>query len=198
MLKTPIETQVEEAAEKAGGILRSRYGLWALGAVSFFESALPVPLLTDPFLAAYILADRRRVMAGMLVTLVTSVIGGVFAYVIAFSFYEYFLEQYVLSHFGEQFFAIAEEFKSGTFVITILGAVTPVPYTIVAMAAGFMKGNLFMFILASFLGRGFRYGIVAWLTYHYGQRALEIARRQLLLATIVCFILAAIYFYIKF
>lgn len=193
--KTQLEEKVEDVAVKAGGILRSRYGLWALGAISFVESALVVPVITDPFLVAYILADKAAALRGVLVTTVTSVIGGVFAYAIAFLFYEFLAAQYLGGHVGEQFYAIAEEFNEGTLVITLLGAITPIPYTIVAMAAGFVRADLFIFIFGSLVGRGFRYALVGWLTYKYGERALAIARRQLFFVSIVCIVAAAMYFY---
>ena len=197
MIQMPIEQQVEDAAAKAQGLLRSRYGLWALGVISFFESALPVPIITDPFLVAYILADKHKASVAVIVATLSSVLGGIFAYAVAFSFYEFIAAQYLNGSMGEQFYLFAEELKNGTFVLTILGAVTPVPYTVVAMAAGFVKGNVLVFFAASCVGRGFRYSVVGWLTHRFGQRALEIARRQLLLVTIICFVGAFLYFYIK-
>lgn len=196
MDKTRLEQKVEDAAEKAGGILRSKYGLWALGAISFAESALPVPIITDPFMVAHIMADRAMVWRSVIVTTITSVTGGVFAYAIAFWFYEFIAAAYLHGPLADEFALIADEFNKGTFVITILGAVTPVPYTIVAMAAGFVQANIMVFIAASLVGRVFRYGLVGWLTYWYGQQALAIARRHLILATVVCFALAAIYFFV--
>lgn len=196
--KTQLEAKVEDVAVKAGGILRSRYGLWALGAISFVESALVVPIVTDPFLVAYILADKKSTLRGVAVTLVASVIGGVFAYAIALLFFEFLAAKYLVGPIGEQFYSIADEFNEGTLVITLLGAVTPIPYTIVAMAAGFVRADLIVFIIGSIIGRAFRYGLVGWLTYKYGERALAIARRQLFFISIACIVAAAVYFYLHF
>lgn len=198
MQKTPFETQVEDAAQKAGGLLRSRYGLWTLGFISFVESALPAPLVTDPFLVAYVLVKRAAVWRGLIVTLLTSVLGGLFAYAAAFWFYDTLAAPYLQGAAAEQFFSIAERFQEGTFLMTILGAVTPIPYTFVALAAGFVKADVLAFIAASLLGRGFRYGVLAWLSYRYGQQALALARRQLLLVSVLLFAVAIIYFYLKF
>lgn len=195
MEQTSFESQVEDAAEKAGGILRSRYGIWALGAISFIESALVVPLITDPFLVAYILADKAAVWRGVIVTTITSLLGGLFAYTLAFWFYEFFVIGHLHGDLAENFHIIANEFKEGAFVITLLGAITPVPYTIVALAAGFTEASVFIFLLASLIGRMVRYGLVGWLVYHYGERALAMVRRQLLLTTIACFLLAIAYFF---
>ncbi len=195
MIDAPFEDQLEEAAEKASGILRSRFGLWALGGISFAESALPVPFITDPFLVAYILADRKAAWRGLMVTVMTSVLGGIFAYALAFLFYDFIAARYLTGHLAEEFAWIAGEFDKGTFVITMIGAVTPVPYTLVAMGAGFMKASIPIFILSSIIGRFIRYAIVAWLTYVYGQQALDMAKRHILWASAVCFALAFIYFF---
>jgi len=100
MNKTAIETHVEEVTVQAGGLLRSKYGLWALGGISFLESALLVPIITDPFLVAYILADKKSVYKGVLVTLLGSILGGVFAYAIAFLFYEFIADRYLVGVVG--------------------------------------------------------------------------------------------------
>lgn len=196
--KSYFEVQAEDAAKKASGLLRSRYGLWALGAISFAESALVVPIVTDPFMVAYILANRTKVVSGVFVTVVASILGGVFAYAVAFWFFEFLSAQYLHGQFGQQFREIAAEFQRGTFIMAIIGAVTPVPYTTVALAAGFVKGNIFAFILGSILGRGVRFGVVGWLTHKYGHRALEIARRELFVATLVCAAVVAVYVFVTY
>lgn len=196
MKKFAIETKVEGAAVQARGLLRSRYGLWAVAGISFIESALVVPLITDPFLVAYILTNKTKAYTGVLVTTVASVAGGLFAYAIAFLFYEFIVEQYLTGPLGEQFFVIVESFKGGVFWITLAGAVTPIPYTLVALGAGFMKASLLIFIVASVLGRGGRYALVGFLTYRYGERALEMARRNMILASAVLFAGAFIYFFV--
>lgn len=197
MDKTTIETHVEEATVQAGGLLRSKYGLWALGGVSFIESALLVPIITDPFLVAYILADKKSAYKGVLVTLIGSILGGVLAYTIAFLFYEFITDRYLVGVVGEQFYVIVDRLKEGTFIISLLGAVTPIPYTLVAMGVGFVKGNFFWFLLASVLGRGARYAIVGVITYMFGEQALIIARRRVMLVTLVCVTGAALVLFFK-
>jgi membrane protein YqaA with SNARE-associated domain len=191
--KTVLETRVEDAAVQAGGLLRSRYGLWMIAGISFVESALIVPLITDPFLVAYILTNKERVYRGIIVTTLASIAGGLFSYAVAFLFYEYIVEQYLTGALGEQFFTIVESFNDGVFWITLAGAVTPIPYTLVSLGAGFMKASLFTFLLASLIGRGGRYMLVGLLTYHFGDRALAIARRNILFISAAFLVLAVLY-----
>ena len=192
--KHAIETQVEEAAVQAGGLLRSRYSLWILAGLSFIESSLPIPLITDPFLVAYILADKKAVFKGVLVTTLSSVLGGLFAYAAAFMFYEFIIDQYITGSLGEQFFEIVDSFQKGAFWVTLAGAVTPIPYTLVALGAGFMKASVPVFIIASIIGRAGRYGFVGVLTYYFGDRALALAKRNLMIVTILFAVGAVLYF----
>jgi len=173
-------------------LVKSKYGLWILGLISFVESALVVPIITDPFLIIYILANRSRVISGVIVTVLSSVVGGTAAYLVA-----YFFQSVVLFFIGDghasEFYPLAERFREETFVLTILGAITPIPYTLVAMAAGFVKGNLFMFILASIIGRAIRYGIVGYITYRFGQQAIVHLRKHLIIISITTVVAVAGY-----
>ena len=197
MDKNALETQIEDAAVQAGGLLRSQYGLWALAGISFIESALPVPIITDPFLIAYILADKKSVYKGVVVTLVASILGGVVSYIVAFSFYEFIVAQYMVGGLADQFNAIVPKLREGTFIMTILGAVTPIPYTLVAFGAGFVKGSLLVFIIASIIGRGGRYVLVGAVTYYFGKQAIDFVRKKILFISVVLTFVAVLYFFLK-
>lgn len=196
--RTVSETHIDTAAHRAGGLLRSKLGLWALAGISFLESALVVPLVTDPFLVAYILADRRNTKKAVIVATITSILGGVVAYILAYAFYEFIAAQYLVGATGTQFHEIVADLQEGTFLFTLLGAVTPIPYTLVALAVGFLEGSLLLFVLASIIGRGARYVIVGYVTYRFGEGALSLARRNILLLTIAIICVAAIYFGFKY
>lgn len=181
---THIEKQVTGAAKQAEGLLKSKYGLGLLAMISFVESALPIPLITDPFLVAYILANRTHAVRAVVVTTLSSIIGGLAAYLMAVSFY-YFAIQYLSSASVAELNTIIEQFQEGTFLITLAGAVTPVPYTLVALGAGFVQGSLFLFLLASVIGRGGRYAVVGYVTHQFGPRALRHIKHNLEVVTVI-------------
>lgn len=185
---------VEEAARTGGAFFKTKYGSWLLGGISFLESALPLPLLTDPFLSAYILADKSRVAFGVFITTITSIAGGVAAYLMAAGFYSVLTNTVLTGATLEEFHSIATILQDSVFWFTLAGAFTPVPYTLVGLAAGFVEANILLFILASVIGRGTRYAIVGYLTYHFGEQALQIARQRILLTSIVGFVLVVVYF----
>ena len=84
----------------------------------------------------------------------------------------------------------------------ILGkGVTPIPYKIVTIASGFTAYPIIPFILLSFVARGMRFYLVAFLIYRYGARAREIIEKRLgfwvtvSLAVLVIGIVAAVYLF---
>lgn len=193
-----LDTHMVTAAERAGNVLRSRYGLWGLAIISFVESALIVPLITDPFLIAYILANKVKTTRAIIVTTMASVLGGIAAYFIAVGFFEIVLSPYLADVTRNEILAIAAQFEDGTFLFTLTGAITPIPYTLVAIAAGLVQANLLLFILASILGRAFRYGFEGYVTYHLGEYAKRIVKKQIVAASVVCGLAILIYILVKF
>ncbi len=185
MKQSVLESHVEEVALQVQRIPQSRYSIWVLAAISFLESALPVPLITDPFLVAFILANTRKTMYAVIVTTVASVAGGLFAYAVAFTFYEVIVAQYLTGSLGSQFADIVARSQDGVFLVTLAGAVTPVPYTLVALGAGFLKANVLLFVFASVLGRGGRYLLVGYLTHRFGRRAFSLMRQNVVAVTIL-------------
>lgn len=197
-MNQPIPTEVaQQVTNPVIKLLRSRVGLWVIGIISFVESALLVPIITDPFMVVYILADRTKAFWAIIVTTATSVAGGVTAYFMA-----YFFSEFVMSFFSpatlEYFAVLAEQARAETFVLSILGAITPVPYTLVGLAVGFVKGDLILFVVASVLGRGLRYAVVGYLTYKFGVHAMEHIRRHLKWITIITLILIIGYVALRF
>jgi membrane protein YqaA with SNARE-associated domain len=191
-----FEYHVEAVTKKAAGLINSRYGLWFLGILSFVESSLLIPLITDPFMAAYILVHRGRAVVAVVVTTVTSLLGGLVAYITAAfvmdKIFE-FLSPETIQVFNEMIVSVKEE----TFIMAFLGALTPIPFTLSALAAGVIKGDLLMFMLGALAGRAIRYSIVGYLTYRYGQPALELAKKNIALASVITFIIVGIYIWIK-
>lgn len=196
-----LNTHVEKVLNtrtvtRAQSLMESRSGLWIVALVSFVESALPLPIITDPFMVAGILANRSRAGLMVLVTLASSVVGGVCAFIMARYFFN-LLEVMMTGNMLEQFQSLILMDSSNTLLVTLVGAITPIPYTITAWVVAVGEGSLLLFIIASTIGRGFRYGIVGMCTYWFGPQALTYARRSLGVTTIVVAILVGLYVWLK-
>jgi len=182
---------------KAQKLMRSRSGLWLISAISFFEAALPLPLVTDPFLVGAVLADRVRVVRIVLATTIASVLGGVFAYYSAALFIEVIFKLLTPNMVDQFNSLIATNSGVSTFALTMAGAVTPVPYTMACWVVGVLKGNILVFIVASIIGRGARYVIVGYSVYKFGPLAISYAKRYLGIASIVTLVLVGLFVWHK-
>lgn len=189
-----IDEKVEKVLEaqsvgRAQRIMQSRSGLWIISMISFVESALPIPILTDPFLAAGILLNRKKTFQIVCITIAASVLGGLFAYASAVLFLDVILRS-MTEAMVTDFQSLVENANTNTFILTLVGSVTPIPYTFVVWAVAVLEGSLAVFLLVSIVGRGFRYGIVGYCTYKFGPAALQYARKYLGLSSLVVLILA--------
>lgn len=197
-----IDAELEELIStktvgKAQTMMQSRSGMWFLAFASFVESATPFPMLTDPFLIAALLLNRKRAALVVFVTTVSSVVGGIFAYYTAFFFFE-LLTQFMTPEMHASFDELLQMQGLGTFVLTLAGAMTPIPYTSTAYVIAAMKGNILVFIIASLIGRGIRYSAVGVLIFYFGPTAIKYAKRSVLITSIVVAVLAALYLAHKF
>jgi membrane protein YqaA with SNARE-associated domain len=182
--------------EQAKRFMRGRSGLSVVSVISILESALPLPIITDPFLIAGVLVDRANALRLFLFTTLTSVMGGVIAYYTAYFFIDLILPMMSVEAVDE-FNNILLNSDTNTFLLTLVGAVTPVPYTLTCWVVGAIKGNLAVFIIASVLGRGFRYAIVTYCAYKFGPLAMVYVKRYIGLASVLSFIMLALFLWYK-
>jgi len=182
--------------KRAGDLLRSRYGLWVLGIISFVESVLPVPIIVEPCMVAYIIVQRTRAIIAVVVTTLTSVLGGVIAYTTAAFFIELILPL-LSNQAAAQLNDVIDSFGEGVFVLAFAGAITPIPFPLVAVAAGILQGNLLLFILGAFLGRFIRYGIIGYLTYYFADAALALAKKHFRIITIITLLACLLYLFTR-
>ncbi|MBP9836759.1 MAG: VTT domain-containing protein [Candidatus Pacebacteria bacterium] len=192
LLNEKLNNEMEGVTKESRGLLGSKYGLWFLGLLSFVESMLMVPIITDPFMVAYILLHRKRVVAAVMVTTITSILGGLGAYITA-SFFIDLAFKLMSEESIREFYDLMEHFRDSTFVLGFLGALTPIPFTSTALVAGAIKGSLILFLIGAFFGRVIRYGIAGYLTYRYGEDALRIAKNNIIPVSVVAVMVAIIY-----
>jgi membrane protein YqaA with SNARE-associated domain len=152
---------------------------WILGIVSFVESSFfPVP--PDAMLIPMALARPDRAYFYATLCTVTSVAGGVLGYVIGYYLYDSLgLWLMQLYGYGSKVEAFRESYREWGAWIILLKGMTPIPYKIVTIASGFTAYPLIPFILLSFVARGMRFYLVAFLLHRYGPQARVIIEERL-------------------
>jgi membrane protein YqaA with SNARE-associated domain len=152
----------------------SRY----LAGLSFAESSFfPVP--PDVLLAPMVLARPQRGWWLALLTTIASVLGGLLGYAIGWLALD--LIEPVLENLGyiEAYMTATDWFGRYGFWAVLVAGFSPVPYKIFTIAAGALNMLLPGFVLASIVGRGGRFFLVAGLLILGGERMERTLRRNI-------------------
>jgi membrane protein YqaA with SNARE-associated domain len=165
----------------------SAHARWWLFGISFIESIFfPIPV--DPLMAAMQLAGVRRWVLYATIATTGSVLGAVVGYFIGYAFYDTLGAPLVAwlgieSQINETQTALMRD----AFGVTFLGALTPLPFKVFVLGAGFFNISFVPFLLASILGRTLRLFVAAYLVHRFGTRVLAVIRRYSLAATVASF-----------
>ncbi|WP_210546836.1 YqaA family protein [Rhodoferax sp. PAMC 29310] len=148
---------------------RHRRAPWYLCGLSFAESSFfPVP--PDVMLAPMSLANPSRAWYFAWITTLASVAGGLLGYTLGhygFEAIEPWLRQ---SAYWAGYLTTVEWFERWGVLAIFVAGFTPVPYKVFTVSAGAMSMALLPFALASFVGRGARFFLVAGLMAWGGAR----------------------------
>ncbi len=148
---------------------RHKYSEYYLGALSFAESSFfPVPV--DVMLAPMCLANLPRAWRYAGIATALSVLGGLAGYAIGASVFESIEPWLADSRYWVAYETSRNWFdKYGAWAIFIAGF-SPIPYKVFTIAAGAAALNLPAFLIASLIGRGARFFLVAGLMVLGGAR----------------------------
>jgi membrane protein YqaA with SNARE-associated domain len=146
----------------------SKHAERALFWVAFAESSF-FPLPPDVLLIAMVLALREKWLRYFSIALAGSVLGGIAGYLIGLGVWQAvqgFFFSYVFSQ--ATFQKVQELYMRYDFWIVFAAAFTPIPYKVFTIAAGVASIDFGHFVVASFLGRGGRFFLVASLLKFFG------------------------------
>ena len=146
-----------------------RYAERYLAVLSFAESSF-FPIPPDVMLAPMCLADRRHAWRYAAITSIMSLLGGVAGYFIGYYLIESIEPWLRDTHYWSAYVRSREWFASwGVWAVFIAGF-SPIPYKVFTIAAGATMLTLPGFIIASLIGRGARFFLVAGLIVLGGDR----------------------------
>ncbi|MFA7351003.1 MAG: YqaA family protein [Methylotenera sp.] len=135
---------------------------WYLSALSFAESSF-FPIPPDVMLAPMSLANPARAWRFALITTVASVLGGLLGYFIGVSLFDVIEPHLRASHYWEAYQTAVIWFEQWGFWAIFVAGFSPIPYKVFTIAAGSLSMALLPFTIASAIGRGMRFFMVAGL-----------------------------------
>jgi len=183
----------EEYKIKSGKWFKDRaHGAHAkawLAALSFSEASFFV-IPPDILLVAILMVGSSRWVYYAGLTTIVSILGGAFGYVIGFFFFDTvgvgMIELYNLT---EEFLEVQELYSDNAFLVIFAAAFTPIPYKIFVLSAGFLKINFIIFLIASIIGRGLRYFLIAYITKTFGGEMTRLFLRYFNIITVLAVLL---------
>lgn len=147
-----------------------------LAGMSFAESSF-FPIPPDVMLMPMSLARPEKAMYFAWLTTFFSTLGGVLGYFIGMLLLDAVWPLIVSAGYDDRYHQIVEFFELYGVWIVFVAGFSPLPYKMFTISAGATGMALFPFVIASFVGRGARFFLVAWLMKVGGQRFEPLIRR---------------------
>jgi membrane protein YqaA with SNARE-associated domain len=143
---------------------------WFLGCLSFAESSF-FPIPPDVMLAPMALARPKSWFRLALLTTLTSVLGGLLGYLIGWAAMDAVMPWVERMGYAPKLAHAQVWFEQWGFWAVLLAGFSPIPYKAFTITAGGLGMALLPFTLASFIGRGGRFFLVAFLMARFGPAA---------------------------
>jgi len=140
-----------------------------LGLLSFAESSF-FPIPPDVMLAPMSLANPDKAWRFALITTAASVLGGLLGYLIGIAAFDLIEPHLKLSSYWAHYQTAVSWFDKWGFWAIFVAGFSPIPYKVFTIAAGTLSMALLPFTLASAIGRGLRFFLVAGLMKWGGAR----------------------------
>ncbi len=149
---------------------------WYLGGLSFAESSF-FPIPPDVMLAPMVLAKPDKAWWFATITTIASVLGGIAGYLIGWLAFD-LIEPWLLQAGHGDTLELSKKWfeRWGIWVIFIAGF-SPIPYKLFTISAGVLAMSFIPFVIASLIGRGARFFLVAGIIKVGGEK-MELALRK--------------------
>jgi membrane protein YqaA with SNARE-associated domain len=132
----------------------------------------------EVFMTPPIIANKKRAVPTVLAASLGSLVGGAIAYMIGLWLFDS-VGVWLIDNFASvERFELAQQMfiKHGLFII-VLTAVTPIPYKLMAICAGFMGFPALLFLGVSAIFRTGRFAIVGALLWKFQEQANTIVKK---------------------
>lgn len=148
---------------------RHRHAVKYLCALSFAESSF-FPIPPDVMLAPMSLAQPNKAFRFAILTTLFSVLGGILGYCIGYFMFDAISPWLQETRYWGKYLVAESWFKDWGFWAVFVAGFSPIPYKVFTIAAGALQMMFLPFVLASIVGRGARFFLVAILLAAGGKK----------------------------
>jgi len=171
-----------------------------LGIMSFIESfVFPIP--PDVLIIPMTIAKKQDWIKIALIATIGSVLGACLGYFIGYVFFnEIGIKIFELYGFDNTSFLKDKMSSEGGVVawmtLLAIAGFSPIPFKLLTITSGFIHFNLLYFIIVSFITRGLRFFLIAYLIGNFGSTMKKIIEKKLLKISIILSIVLIIFSYL--
>ena len=148
---------------------KHRHAEYYLGGLSFAESSF-FPIPPDVMLMPMSLARPDRWIRYALVTTIASVLGGIAGYFLGIWAHEWLESTIITGGYTDKFEQAKNLFKTWGVWAVLAAGFSPIPYKLFTITAGLLSMAFLPFLIASAIGRGARFFLVAGLVAMAGPK----------------------------
>lgn len=148
---------------------RHRHAPKYLAGMSFAESSF-FPIPPDVMLIPMVLSKPAKGWYLATITTIASLLGGIFGYLLGMFAFEIIEPMLQSLHYMDKIDKTVKWFNEWGFWIIFIAGFSPIPYKLFTITAGMLSMALIPFIIASFIGRGARFFLVASLIIWGGEK----------------------------
>jgi len=183
--------------EKVMGWVVHRHAQWYLVGLSFTESSF-FPIPPDVMLAPMALAQPKRALYLAGITTLASVAGGMLGYLIGVYAFDAITPVLKSAGYWDRYLIAQDWFAEWGIYAVFIAGFSPIPYKVFTVAAGALSMAILPFVLASLVGRGLRFYLVALLMMWGGEKMEALLRKYVdILGWLTVFTVIVLYVYLK-
>ena len=173
-----------------------------LGLISFIESFI-FPIPPDVLIIPMTIAKRKEWLRIALIATIFSVLGASLGYFIGYVFFnEIGVKIFELYGVDNVSFLKNKVSSEGGIIawmtLLAIAGFTPVPFKLLTITSGFVHFNFLYFLIVSFLTRGSRFFIIAFLIGNFGPTMKKIIEKKLMAVSMVISIILIVFVYLVY
>tara|TARA_Y100000996_G_scaffold332421_1_gene268717 strand:- start:1257 stop:1865 length:609 start_codon:yes stop_codon:yes gene_type:complete len=168
-----------------------------LGVISFIESFI-FPIPPDVLIIPMTIAKRHDWLKISIIATICSVLGACFGYFIGYVFFnEIGVKIFELYGVDNTSFLKDKVSSEGGVVawmtLLAIAGFSPVPFKLLTITSGFVHFNFLYFVIISFLTRGLRFFLIAFLIGNFGPTMKKLIEKKLILVSVIISIILVIF-----